>query len=42
MTIKNVPNVTRFQLRKMVKKMEFKDINAPIVNIDLEAKNEIN
>jgi len=42
MTIKNVPNVTQFQLRKTVEKMEFKDINVLIANIVLEVKNEIN
>jgi hypothetical protein len=42
MTIKNVPNVAQFRLRKMVGKMVFKDINALVVNIDLEAKREIN
>ena len=42
MTIKNVLNVAQFQLRKMVGKMVFKDINVMIVNIDLEVKSEIN
>ena len=42
MTIKNVLNVTQFLLRKMVKKMEFKDTNVPNVNIDLETKAKIN
>lgn len=42
MTIKNVPNVTQFQLRKMVKKIEFKDTNVTFAIIDSETKREIN
>lgn len=42
MTIKNVPNVTHFSLRKTVKKVEFKDTSVLIVNIGLEVKNGIN
>ena len=42
MTIKNVPNVTQFQLRKTVEKMEFKDTNALIATIDFVTKLRIN
>ena len=41
MTIKNVPNATQIQLRKTVEKMEFKDTNVMIVNIDFVTKLKI-